>query len=99
MASGRAAFGVLVTDFGVGVGKREDDGTWRHARDHLRRDDSGRRQADKHIRADQRVGERARVGFAANSSCAELGAGSRSGRTTPKMSAMRMFSGFAPSSR
>jgi hypothetical protein len=54
---------VRVRDFGIGVRHREDDRLRRHLRQHRGRDRTGDADADEHVGADERLGERARVGL------------------------------------
>ena len=63
IASGRAARGVGRPDFGVGIGHGEDDRLLGHGLDHLGLERAGRRQAEEHVGALQRLGQRPLVGF------------------------------------
>ena len=58
-ARGHREFGA---DLRLGVGHREDDRRGGHVLDHLRRERSCRGEPQEHVGADQRLGQRARLG-------------------------------------
>ena len=63
MASERTAATSSARDFGIGIGHGEDDRLLRHRLHHVLRHRALGREAEEHVGADQRLGERARLGL------------------------------------
>ena len=61
---GSGLAGLLVGDFGLGVGERKDDGVGGHGLDHVGGHEPADGQAEEHVGADEGLGEGALVGLA-----------------------------------